>query len=149
MREEESYVLSSPIAEVLLSLGHKRSPCARAFHLLARHYNDVQWALWRLKSPTSWLFTQPFVQAQITKKNIKAPRHLPLWGEFTCDRWIPCTKASDAEKGFHLMTSSCDSRVNCEGIWQLLLRTLIHQQCLLVLWKMLVRNINLKRWTTG
>ena len=23
------------------------------------------------------------------KENIKAPRHWPLWGEFTSDRWIP------------------------------------------------------------
>ena len=40
-----------------------------------------------------WLhmFTQPFIQAQI-KENIKAPRHWPLWGEFTGDRWIPLTK---------------------------------------------------------
>ena len=27
-----------------------------------------------------------------TKENIKAPRHLPLWGEFTGDRWIPHTQ---------------------------------------------------------
>ena len=27
-------------------------------------------------------------KAQI-KENIKAPRHYPLWGEFTGDRWIP------------------------------------------------------------
>ena len=33
----------------------------------------------------------PFVQAQIIE-NIKAPRHRPLWGEFTGDRWIPHTK---------------------------------------------------------
>ena len=26
------------------------------------------------------------------KQNIKAPRHWPLWGEFTGDRWIPHTK---------------------------------------------------------
>ena len=32
-----------------------------------------------------------FVQVQI-KENIKAPRHRPLWGEFTGDRWIPRTK---------------------------------------------------------
>ena len=32
-----------------------------------------------------------FVQAQI-KEIIKAPRHWPLWGEFTDDRWIPRTK---------------------------------------------------------
>ena len=37
---------------------------------------------------TSWLFTQPFVQAQI-KGNIEAPRHSRLWGEFTGDQWIP------------------------------------------------------------
>ena len=37
------------------------------------------------------LFTQPFIQAQI-KENIKAPRHWPLCGEFTGDRWIPRTK---------------------------------------------------------
>ena len=32
-----------------------------------------------------------FVQTQI-KENIKAPRHLPLWGESTGDWWIPLTK---------------------------------------------------------
>ena len=26
------------------------------------------------------------------KENIKAPRHWPLWGKFTGDRWIPRTK---------------------------------------------------------
>ena len=54
----------------------------------------LQWrhggARWRLKSPASSLFAQPFIQAQI-KENIKAPRHLPLCGEFTGDRWIPRT----------------------------------------------------------
>ena len=49
------------------------------------------WARWRLKSPASWLFTQPFIQAQI-KENIKAARYWPLWGEFTSDRRIPRTK---------------------------------------------------------
>ena len=37
------------------------------------------------------IFTQPFVQAQI-QENINAPRHWPLWGEFTGDRWIPLSK---------------------------------------------------------
>ena len=45
-----------------------------------------QWARWRLKSPASRLFTQPFIQTQI-KENIKAPRHLPL----------PAQMASNAE----------------------------------------------------
>ena len=54
------------------------------------HYSDAITRL-RLESLASWLFTQPFVQAQI-KQNITAPRHWPLWGEFTGDRWIPRTK---------------------------------------------------------
>ena len=33
---------------------------------------------------------QPFIQTQI-KENIKDPRHWPLCGEFTGDRWIPRT----------------------------------------------------------
>ena len=49
-----------------------------------------KWTRWRLKSPASPLFTQPFIQAQI-KENIKAPSHWPLGGEFTGDRWIPRT----------------------------------------------------------
>ena len=35
-------------------------------------------------------------KAQI-KENIKAPRHWPLWGEFTSGRWIPTQRASNAE----------------------------------------------------
>ena len=50
-----------------------------------------QWPRWRLKSPAARFFAQPFIQAQI-KVNIKAPRHWPLWGEFTGDLWIPRTK---------------------------------------------------------
>ena len=51
---------------------------------------------WRLKLPALRLYTQSFIQAQI-KENIKAPRHWPLWGEFTGDRWIPAQMASNAE----------------------------------------------------
>ena len=40
-----------------------------------------QWAGWRLKSPASRVFTQPFIRAQI-KENTKAPRHWSLCGEF-------------------------------------------------------------------
>ena len=28
----------------------------------------------------------------MSRRNIKAPRHWPLWGEFSGDRWIPRTK---------------------------------------------------------
>ena len=50
------------------------------------HYNDV--TMGAMASP---LFIQLFIQAQI-KENIKAPRHWPLCGEFTGDRWVPRTK---------------------------------------------------------
>ena len=56
-----------------------------------RHSKSItmtsQWAWWRLRSPASRLFTQPFIRAQI-KENIKAPRYWPLCGQFTGDRWI-------------------------------------------------------------
>ena len=54
------------------------------------------WAQWRLKSPASRLFAQPFVRAQI-KENIKAPRHWTLWGKTIGDRWITSQRASEAE----------------------------------------------------
>ena len=60
---------------------------------------------WRLKSPVSRLFTQPFVQAQI-RENSKATCHWPFWREFTSDQWIALTKSQLCEKNFHLMTSS-------------------------------------------
>ena len=41
---------------------------------------SLQWALWRLKSPTPPLFAQSFLQAHI-KEYIKAPDHWPLKGE--------------------------------------------------------------------
>ena len=46
--------------------------------------------------PASRLFTQSFIQAQI-KENIKAPRHLPLYGEFTETGEFPAQRASNAE----------------------------------------------------
>ena len=55
-----------------------------------------QWAWWRLRSPASRLFTQPFIQTQI-KENIKAPRHWPLCGEFTGTGEFPAQRASYAE----------------------------------------------------
>ena len=39
------------------------------------------------------MFTQPVIRVQI-KVNIKAPRHWPLWGEFTGD---PAQRVSNAE----------------------------------------------------
>ena len=78
-------------------------------------------ARWRLKSPASRLFTQPFIQAQI-KDNIKAPRHWPLWGEFPGE--FPSQRTSSAESVFiwwrhhekiisgvnvHVLNDECDT----------------------------------------
>ena len=38
-------------------------------------------------------------------------------GKFTGDRWIPRTKASNAEKNFYLMTSSCQILRNFRCVW--------------------------------
>ena len=69
------------------------------------HYYDV------IMSPTASQITSLTIvysivyRAQI-KENIKAPRHWPLCGEFTEDRWIPRTNGQLRGKCFHLMTSS-------------------------------------------
>ena len=64
------------------------------------------WVRWRLKSPASPLFTQPFIQVQI-KGNVKTGLcHWPLCGEFIGGRWIPRTNGQQRGKCFHLMTSS-------------------------------------------
>ena len=61
-----------------------------------------QWARWRLKSPASRLFIQPFIQAQIKEKN-----QISVSLAFVrSHRWILRTKGQYREKGFHLMTSS-------------------------------------------
>ena len=70
---------------------HIRSLLSASFVTL-----QSQWAPLRLQSLATRVFTQPFVKAHI-KENIKAPRHWPLWGESTGDRWIPFTKGSNPE----------------------------------------------------
>ena len=40
---------------------------------------------------TSLTIVYSTVYSGARKENIKAPRHWPLCGEFTGDRWIPCT----------------------------------------------------------
>ena len=90
----DGYVISSHIwmgYNYLTMLGFKwMHVCKKGS---CRHHIIVtsKRAQWRLKSPASRLFTQLFIQAPI-KEDIKAPRHWPLWGEFTGDRWIPRTK---------------------------------------------------------
>ena len=55
------------------------------------HYNEVIMNAMASQIIGVSIVCLPCVQAQI-KKNIKAPRHWPLLGESTGDRWIPLTK---------------------------------------------------------
>ena len=76
---------------------------------------------WRFKSPASWLFTQPFIQAQINE-NIKAPRRWPLWGEFTGE-FPPPQMASNAENvsiWWRLLIAMCYPQSAIESIVVLL-----------------------------
>ena len=69
------------------------------------HYNDV--IMGAIASEiTSLAIVYSIVYSDANQKNIKAPRHWPLCGEFTGDRWIPRTNGQLRGKCFHLMTSS-------------------------------------------
>ena len=81
-------------------LGLNACPCDRVevpVTILCLITMTSLWAQWRLKLPASWLFTQPFIQAQV-KESIKAPRHWP-WclGNSPVTGEFPEHMASNAE----------------------------------------------------
>ena len=91
------YIEINPICLQAISLFHCFSTMQTSWMEFSLNITMTsQWVRWRLKSPASRLITQRFIQGQI-ERNIKAPRHWPLWGEFTGDRCIPRRKASNAE----------------------------------------------------
>ena len=80
----------------------RRSDCISKYRL---HYRDVIMGVMVSQITSLTIVYSTFIQAQF-KENTKAPRHWPLWGEFTGDRWIPHVKGRWSGKCFHLMTSS-------------------------------------------
>ena len=68
---------------------------------------------WRLKSPASWLFAQPFVQTQI-KENSKASRHWPLW---PVTGGFPSQRASNAENVFIWWSHHDDNVMKWKHCW--------------------------------
>ena len=78
----------------------------------AQMKENIKSPRWRLKSPASPLFPQPFIQAQM-KENIKSPRHWPLWGEFTGHRWNPPHKGPVTRKIFPFDDVIMDTRNGC------------------------------------
>ena len=61
------------------------------------HYNDIIMSAVGLKSPASRLFTQPFIQCANQRKHQSSVSLAFVQG---IHRWIPRTKASDAENIF-------------------------------------------------
>ena len=75
--------------------------------VLRCHYSDVIMSgMVSQITSLAIVYSTVYSGAQM-KENSKAPRHWPLWGEFTDDRWIPRTKCQLRQKCFHLMASSC------------------------------------------
>ena len=86
------------------------------YHGSNRHCSVIIMGAMHLMSPVWRLFTQSSIQAQI-KENIKAPRHWPLCGEFTGDRWIQRINGHLRGKCFHLMTSLWASKSGMNYLW--------------------------------
>ena len=78
------------------------------------------WARWRLKSPVSPLYTQPFIQTQM-KENFKAPPHWPLWPVNSPQKWLVTRNMSPFGDVIRLIITAtsnspcsltCDSSIN-------------------------------------
>ena len=77
-----------------------------SFFVYPFHYDDVIMTM-LASQITSLTVVYSIVYAGVNQRNIKAPRHWPLCGKFTGDRWISRTSGQLRGKCFHLMTSSC------------------------------------------
>ena len=93
---------STPILPCIMTYNVDKMSTTRQFH----YSDDIMSAI--TSQITGGSIVYPTVQAQI-KENTKAPRHWPLRGKFTGDRWNPRTKGQKREKCCRLMTSSCFS----------------------------------------
>ena len=78
-----------PLRKIVIQFTHMFS--------IQQYNDDYNRKVWSLMSfIPSWHYNYTIVYSTVysvkMKGNIKAPRHWPLWGEFTGDRWIPRTK---------------------------------------------------------
>ena len=74
----------------------QRASNAKNVSIWWRHCEFPQILRYRQNHCYTFLASQAFMHA-LTKENIKAPRHWPLWGEFTGTGEFPAQKASNAE----------------------------------------------------
>ena len=89
--------------------------CAHYPNLVKTHYTDVIMGAIAFQI-TSLTIVYSTVYSGADQRNIKAPRHWPLWGEVIGHRWIPRTNGQLRGKCFHLMTSSWHVAPKCEII---------------------------------
>ena len=73
-----------------------RSQPARCYPSRMSYYNDVIMGA-MASQITGLTIVCSTVCSDADQRNIKAPRHWPLWWEFTGYRWIPAQRASNAE----------------------------------------------------
>ena len=70
---------------------------------LTEHYSDV--IINAMTSQITIVFST--VCSGANQRKHQSPRHWPLWGEFTGDRWIPRSKGREHRQRFYWMKSSC------------------------------------------
>ena len=78
---------------IFLSSAHHRHIYIYIFNegLYPLHYDDVTMSAMASQITSLTIVYSTVYSDPDKKKNIKAPRHWPLCGEFTGDRWIPRT----------------------------------------------------------
>ena len=81
----------------------RRNPASAKF--TAEHYTDFIMGAIASKIP-SLTIVYSTVYSDADQRKHRSPRHWPLCGEFTGDRWIPRTNGQLRGNCFHLMTSS-------------------------------------------
>ena len=85
-------------------------------YAISCHYDDVR--MGEIASQiTSLTIVYSIVYSDADQRKHQTPRHWPLCGECTGDRWIPRTNGQLRGKYFHLMTSSFYTWPQKNGIW--------------------------------
>ena len=86
---------SKPLTNVVNNIKklkmHFNDKCFNMLGICYTHYSDVIMSSMGSQI-TGVSIVCPTVCPGADKKNLKVPRHWPLWGEFTGDRWIPRAK---------------------------------------------------------
>ena len=109
--------------------------CCAINRYIINHYSDDIMGAMASQITSLTIVYSTFILAQI-KENIKAPRHWPLCGEFTRDRWILRTNGQQPGKYLFLMTSSCHKLC-----WNHRVTTNSHESYYWTIWRLMLSII--------